>query len=185
MPGCQEKDERMGSITGTLASLSVTNLLALFGFFVLWIVLFQCAHVVVPLLRTTPLLGWAVGPLGLAPLFLHEPSTLTILLNALFPALVSGAVVYIALFTQVAPLALPQFPLIEALVIVVGVLLTSTNDLLRAYRDLRYPLWGEARILRTIQSLRASYASIHFTSLGYSYLRDHFGSNPTDVLKAF
>src|SRR5579885_2708683 len=48
---------------------------------------------------------------------------------------------------------------------------------------LRYPLWGEARILRNIQSLRSSWATIHFTPFGSSYLREQFGSSPTDLLR--
>jgi len=35
-------------------------------------------------------------------------------------------------------------------VIAVGVLLTSTVDFVNAMRDVRYPLWGEARILRKL-----------------------------------
>jgi hypothetical protein len=109
-----------------------------------------------------------------------------ILINALFPAVVSAFVLYIGLFTALpSPLALPTNPLVEILVISVGVLLTSTGDFLDAMRDLRYPLWGEARILRSIQLLRASWATIHFTPFGLSYLREHFGSNPTDLLQSF
>ncbi len=74
---------------------------------------------------------------------------------------------------------------IEILVVAAGVLLTSTGDFLDALRDLRHPLWGEARILRTLQFMRASCANIHFTAFGLSYLRDHFDSNPTDILQAF
>jgi hypothetical protein len=54
-----------------------------------------------------------------------------------------------------------------------------------ALRDLRYPLWGEARILCSLQFLRASWASIHFTPFGLSYLRDHFGSSPSELLQVF
>jgi len=45
-------------------------------------------------------------------------------------------------------------------------------------------LWGEARILRTIQNLRATWARIYFTPFGYSYVRDRFGANPTELLQA-
>jgi hypothetical protein len=109
-----------------------------------------------------------------------------ILFNALFPAVVSAFVLYLGLFTALpSPLALPSNPLVEILVITIGVLITSTIDFRDAMRDLRYPLWGEARILRSIQLLRASWASIHFTPFGLSYLREHFGSNPTDLLQSF
>src|SRR5947199_3873511 len=166
-------------------SIHISNPFGLAGFVVLWIILFECAHVLVTLLRNGPLIGWAVSPLGVTVMFLYEPSTLYIWLNVLFPALVSGSIIYIGFFTTLAPIAFPRHPLIELIVIAVGVLLSSGVDFFNALRDLRYPLWGEARILRSIQFLRASWATIHFTPFGLSYLRDKFDSNPTDLLQAF
>ncbi len=162
----------------------VSNLWGLVVFLLLWVVLVECAHVLVALLRHGPLLGWAVSPCGVTVMFLHEPSTLQIWLNVLFPALVSGVVVYIGLFTSFAVVTLPHILRVEIPSVAVGVLLTSTADFVNALRDVRYPLWGEARFLRSIQSLRASWASIHFTPFGLSYLRDNFGANPTDLLQA-
>ncbi len=170
---------------GIIASLHVTSIPGLIGFVLLWIVLVECARMVLRALRNEPLIGWAVGPLGVSTLYLSEPSPLFILFTAIFPAVVSACVLYIGLFTSFpSPIVLTHTPFVEILVIVVGVLLTSTGDFLDALRDLRYPLWGEARILRSIQLLRASWTTIHFTPFGLSYLRDHFGSNPTDLLQA-
>jgi len=169
-----------------MTSIYVTSIVGLVVYVVLWIVIVECARVLARALRNDPLIGWSVGPLGVSTLYLSEPSPVFIIFNALFPALVSACVLYIGLFTALpSPIILPHRPLVEILVIVCGVLITSTGDFLDALRDLRYPLWGEARILRSIQLLRASWATIHFTSFGLSYLRDHFGSNPTDLLQAF
>lgn len=165
------------------ASIHVTNLLGLALFFVLWLVLIACAHLLLMFLRHGPLIGWAVSPWGVTVMYLHEPSIVYIWLNVLFPALVSGTALYIGLFTSVAPISLSHQPLFEIAVITVGVLLTSTFDFINALRDVCYPLWGEARILRSIQVLRASWASIHFTPFGLSYFHDRFGSNPTDLLQ--
>ncbi len=170
----------------TASSIHVTSIPGLVGYVLLWIVLVECARMLVRVLRNDPLVGWAVGPLGVSTLYLSEPSQVFILFNALFPAAVSACVLYIGLFTALpSPIVLPHTPLVEILVITGGVLLISTGDFLDALRDLRYPLWGEARILRSIQLLRARWATIHFTPFGLSYLRDHFGSNPTDLLQAF
>jgi len=158
--------------------------LGLAGFVVLWIILFECAHVLVTLLRNGPLIGWAVSPLGVTVMYLYEPSTLYIWLNVLFPAFVSSLVLYVGLFTSLAPVAIPHQLLITVLVISLGVLLSSSIDFFNALRDLRHPLWGEARILRSIQYLRASWSAIHFTPFGLTYLRDRFGSSPTDLLQA-
>lgn len=171
---------------GTMASIYVSSIPGLVTYVLLWIILVECARILVRVLRNDPLVGWAVGPLGVSTLYLSEPSPMFILFNALFPAVVSAFVLYIELFTALpSPLALPNTPLVKILVITVGVLLLSTGDFFDALRDLRYPLWGEARILRSIQLLRASWATIHFTPFGLLYLRERFGSEPTDLLQSF
>jgi uncharacterized membrane protein YdcZ (DUF606 family) len=168
-----------------LTHVRVTNVPGLIVLLVLWIVLFQCTHLLVMLLRREPVVGWAIGPLGVSIVFLHEPSTIFIWLEVVCPALVSGGTLYFGLSTRLSPVVLPaHHALVEIAVIVVGVLLTSTKDVMNALRDLRHPLWGEARLLRKIQKLRASCARIHFTPFGYSYLHDHFRSSPADLLQA-
>ncbi len=167
-----------------MSSVHITNVLGVVGFLVAWFVLFECAHLLIMVLRNGPLIAWAISPFGVTVMFLQEPSTPYIWLNVFFPALISGGVVYFGLFSSFAPIALPHTLYIEIPVVFVGVLLSSTIDFVLALRDTRYPLWGEARILRSIQHLRASWASIHFTAFGLTYLRDHFGSNPSDLLRA-
>ncbi|MDQ6660435.1 MAG: hypothetical protein M3Z24_05660 [Chloroflexota bacterium] len=168
---------------GVANTISFSHFVGFALFVVLWLILFECAHLLVTLLRNGPLIGWAISPLGVTVIFLYEPSTLSIWLNVLIPALISGCVLYIGLFTPWAPIPFPHYLWLKIPVILLGVLLTSTVDFFNALRDLRYPLWGEARLLRSIQLLRASYASIHFTSFGLSYLRDHFNSNLSDLLQ--
>jgi hypothetical protein len=169
----------------TLTGIHITNILGVIGFLALWFILFWCAHMLVTLLHNNRLIAWAIGPLGVTVLFMREPSTLYILLDAIVPAIVSGCFLYLGLFTAVpSPIFIPHRPWIEIVVIACGVFITSFGDFMNALRDLRYPLWGEARVLRSIQFLRTSWASIHFTRFGLSYLQDHFGSSPHDLLQA-
>ena len=170
-------------MTEFLSDIHLVNIPGLILFLVLWMLLFRCAHILIMMLRRAPLLGWAIGPLGITFMTLHEPSALAIWLDVFLPALVSGVVLYVGLFTSLSPLPLLHHPILEVLLICFGVLITSTGDVVNALNDLRYPLWGEVRVLRTIQLLQATAARIHFTPFGYSYLRDHFGSNPTDLLR--
>ena len=167
-----------------LLSIHVTNFLSLGILLVLWIVLFKATHLLVTLLRHEPLIGWAIGPLGLTVMVLHEPSLLYIWLDVFCPALMSGSILSIGLLTPLSPVVWPHDPLVRIVGIGCGVLITSIGDLINALHDLRHPLWGEARILRSLQTLHASWAKIHFTSFGSTYLKDHFGSNPTDLLQA-
>ncbi|HJT59986.1 MAG TPA: hypothetical protein VJ761_25985 [Ktedonobacteraceae bacterium] len=170
----------------SMTGVHITNILGFIGFLFAWIILYEVAKMLVIVLRNEPLIGWAIGPLGISTLFLSEPPAAFIVFNALFPALISGCVLYFGLFSTFPdPIVVPHHPFIEILVVTAGVLLTSTGDFLDALRDLRHPLWGEARILRTLQFMRASWATIHFTAFGLSYLHDHFDSTPTDILQAF
>jgi hypothetical protein len=177
--------EEFRSMPGLTASIHILNPVGLVAFLVLWIVLFRCVHVLLSLLRHDPLIGWAVGPLGVTIMTLHEPSLLYIWLDVLCPACMSGSVLWLGLFSKLAPISLPHNPLFQVLTVLCGVLLTSTVDVVNALRDVRHPLWGEARILRTILLFRATWTKVHFTPFGYSYLRDHFGFSPMDLMQAF
>ncbi|HVU69737.1 MAG TPA: hypothetical protein VHD63_21570 [Ktedonobacteraceae bacterium] len=173
-----------GTSTANLA-VHITNLFGLIGFVVLWLGLVACLKLLCKAFRNDPLIGWAIGPFGVSALFLSTPSAAFILFTTILQTLVSGTILYLGLFSGLpTPLVLPHnFPVI-LIVLVLGMMLTSLGDWIAALRDLYFPLWGEARILRNIQSLRASWASIHFTPFGRSYLREHFGSNPTELLQA-
>lgn len=164
-------------------STHVIIVLRAVGLLLLWFLLFKLAHLLVVLVRHGPLIGWGIGPFGVTVVSFREPPVFFIWLNVFFPALVSALVLYIGLFTPLAIVHLTARPLVMILVILCGVLLSSTLDFLTAVRDVRFPLWGEARILWTLQILQASWSRIHFTSFGLSYLRDHFHSTPTDLLR--
>lgn len=166
-----------------LSTIRVNSLLGLIILLLVWLVLFNVAHLFVFLLRRERLIGWAIGPLGLTFVALHEPSTLIIWLDVLVPALVSICVLYVGLFTTLSPVMFPHHPLFEVLLLLASVLITSTGDLMRALRDLCYPLGGEIGILQNIHLLRATAARIHFTPFGQSYLVDRFGSPPSELLK--
>ncbi len=170
---------------GIFASVRINNPLGLIIFLVVWILACEFAHVLVMLWRHERPLGWAVGPFGITIMYLHEPSLFYIWLNVLCPAFVSGTVLYFGLFTSLSPVTLPHHPLVEFFCIFCGLVLSSTMDVIQAIRDVFYPLWGDARVLRNIQLLRAGWAKIHFTSFGQSYVLTHFRSNPTELLRAF
>ena len=167
-----------------LASIHVANVFGLVFFVIVWIVLFQCAHLLVTLLRRGPLIGWAVGPLGVTIVFLHEPSMLFLWLDVAIPALVSGGTLYVGLFTPLSVIELPAHLLLKLFILGGGVLIASARDLINALRDIRHPLWGEVRILRNIQLLHDNNAKIHFTAFGQNYLNDHFRTSPTELLQA-
>ncbi len=160
------------------------RLLELGIFLVLWFVLYECAHIVVVLLRREPLIGWGVGPYGLTLIALHEPTFFFRWLDVLFPAIVSSCMLYIGLFTSLSPIMLGKHVVLKVIIVVVGIMLTSMTNLLNTMRDLRYPLWGEMRVLQTLYMLRTRWAKIHFTAFGSSYVRAHFGANPGELYQS-
>lgn len=164
----------------------VTSVPGLVAFFILWFGLVEVVKVLISFLRSDPLVGWGISPLGISLLYVREPSTPFILFKTILPALLSGCILYVGLFTTFpSPLSLPHQPLLAVVVIIGGVLLSSWSDVVSALRDLRHPLWGEARMLQMLQTLHMRRASIHFTPFGISYLRDQFASSPSELLQAF
>src|SRR6266567_209306 len=59
------------SMSGT-PIVHITSLFGLFGFLLLWIMLFECAHLLVTLLRNDQLIGWAISPIGVTTLWLQS-----------------------------------------------------------------------------------------------------------------
>ncbi|HEX4206508.1 MAG TPA: hypothetical protein VHZ51_20375 [Ktedonobacteraceae bacterium] len=168
-----------------LTSIHVTSLFGVFVLLVIWVILFKCAHLLVMLLRGDPLIGWSIGPFGVTLMSVHKPSTFFTWFDVFCPAFVSIGTLYVGLSTSLSPVALPSNPLVKMLVIAIGVVVTSAKDVFSVFHDARHPLWGEARILRCIQWQHASWAKIHFTPFGNSYVNDHFCSSPTDLLQTF
>ena len=47
-----------------IASLYVTSIPRLVAYVLIWIILVECARILVRVYRNDPLVGWAVGPIG-------------------------------------------------------------------------------------------------------------------------
>src|SRR2546425_13312887 len=131
----------------------------------LLIFLYEDVRLLETVLTNVHLIGWVVDLLTISTMFLSSLSEVFILLNALFPAAISASVLYFGLFAALpSPIFLPHQPFVEVLVIGGGILLTCTGDFLDVVRDLRYPLWGEAPVLASLQLFRASWGPLPFSS---------------------
>jgi hypothetical protein len=166
-----------------MANIHVHNVLGVCLLLLIWLILCEAARIAIKFVCREPLIGWAVGPLGVTAVFLHKPSWLCACLDVLGPTLVSGSVLLVGLSASFSPVDLPVDSPVLPTIVVGGALSTCIVNVVRVWRDICYPLWGEARVLRTIQRLRSSYAAIYFTAYGNSYLQDHFRSNSTELLQ--
>src|SRR5205085_7186069 len=91
-----------------IASIHIYTVLEVFLLIILWLVLCECAHIVIRFLRREPLIGWAVGPLGVTVMFVHEPSLFYVCLDVLCPAIISGSFLYVTLYTEIGSLLFPH-----------------------------------------------------------------------------
>src|SRR5260370_15169041 len=154
---CDAQFLRGVSMPNTVTRIHITSIPGLVGYVILWIILCECARMLATALRNDPLIGWAVGPLGISTLFVSEPSIVFILFNALFPAAISACVLYFGLFTALpSPIFLPHHLFVETLVICGGGLFLCIGDFLDVVRDLRDPLCGVACVLFIIHIFQAT-----------------------------
>jgi len=151
-----------------------------------WIVAYEATYLLASALRADPLVGWSISPLGISTIFLGEPSRPYRLLQLLLPATVAAMVMYIGLFqTSPAPVSgLPHTVAAETTIALLSGLVISGGNIRRIVRDVRYPLWGEARMLHTVQLVRSLRGKVYFTTFGRIYLREEFGATPQDFLQA-
>jgi hypothetical protein len=152
----------------------------------LWILAYVGTCLMLTALRADPPVGWSVGPFGISAIFLRAPSALYCLWQLLLPALVAALVLYFGLFYTSPPpiLGLPHTPGAEVVAVLVGAVGMSGGNMRRIVRDVRYPLWGEARMLHAVQHARALGGKVYFTTFGRIYLREEFDTTPQDLLQA-
>jgi hypothetical protein len=145
---------------------------------------YQIACWLMLLLPRRSLIGWSVGPLGIRAIALGKPARHVLVAQFLAPVLVLAGISYADLYID-HPWALGGLdhrPAARALTtlaaLVVGVLLQA----LRFMGDLRFPIWGDARVLATVQRSRALGGVVLFTARGRAYLSERFGATPREFL---
>lgn len=128
-----------------IADIHIHNVLGVVLLIFLWLVVCEGTHVGVRLLRREPMLAWAIGPLGVKVMFLHEPSFFYACLDVLCPALVSGCVLSIGLYTTVSPVTFSHNPLMPTLIVVGGVVVVFVVNLILVSGWMLVIPYGERR----------------------------------------
>ncbi len=153
---------------------------------VAWLVLvwLVSAQIIGLLLAPVPgrsLVAWSVNLLGITPIYLQKPPALVRLLQLLAPLLGAGVVMYESLGAFMLPIT--GVPNSTALRIDFGIgvtIILAVPRLVGAIRELRFPLWGEARMLDRVARVGTA---IYFTAAGRAYLLDRFGATPEEFLR--
>ena len=161
------------------------HVLLLFWSLVLWIGLHEVTYLLLGMTRRRTLLCWSIGPLGTATTYVREPGWGFLLTQLLAPAILAALFLRFALFQAMSPpiLHLPDGPLPQLLAMLISLVLTSGVRTVLLLRDWRFPIWGEARLLRSIAWHRATGAAIFFTAFGRTFLRERFHVTPREFLQ--
>jgi histidine triad (HIT) family protein len=153
---------------------------------VLLLATYQVAGWLVAHLHKRSLVCWSVGPLGVQAVYLKPPSLFSRIVEAAVPAAAVVCVGYLALYRTEpgAVLVGLNVPLRRVGLLLLAALLAAGLQAIRLFGDLRFPLWGEARMLALVERSRSLGARVHFTSAGRKLLRERFGATPREFLRA-
>ncbi|HEX6122265.1 MAG TPA: hypothetical protein VFY89_03850 [Ktedonobacterales bacterium] len=150
-----------------------------------WLLVSHIVYWLVAVVRDESLVAWSVGPLGINVVALRRPPARLIAAQLGCAALAVALAAYISLFVldpgPISGLA-RSLPVIAAAVAIPVVVLTF-GRLLGILREVRVPLWGEARVLARVQRSAVTGALIFFTPTGRSFLRDRFNATPGEFVR--
>lgn len=152
---------------------------------VMWVAVYLLASWLVAMSQHQTLVCWAVGIFGLAAVYLRAPSRALRALQVVVPALLVSAAMYASLYlAQPKPISgLDQQSVARLLLLAGSFALVAAFELLRLFVDLRFPLWGEARVMVLVQRSRALGGLVHFTPAGRKFLRERFGASPREFVR--
>lgn len=161
------------------------NPIYLFGVILAWFAIYHLAYALIGLTRDRSLVCWSIGPLGIQPITLREPPARQVITQLTFAALAVAGTTYASLYLLMPPpiAGLKQTPAAQLVAILIPVALLTLWRLLGLLRERRFPLWGEARVLASIQRSRATGALVIFTTMGRTFLRERFGATPGEFLR--
>jgi hypothetical protein len=152
---------------------------------VLWLVAYHVAYWIVAIVRDPSLVCWSVGPFGIAIVSLRQPPRRQLVSQLAIAAAVLACLAYTSLYLITPPpiLGLSRTLTVQAIVVATPVVLVTVARLIGILRDLRSPLWGEARVLTGVQRSLATGARIYFTPVGRAFLRERFDATPHEFLR--
>lgn len=167
-----------------LLSLHI-NTVYLIVVMLIWLLIYHIVYAAVAIARDPSLICWGVGPFGFTVIGMRRPTWGQALVRLLVAGMALGVVAFISLFVaRPAPISgLPQMLSDRLALVSALVALATILRVLGSVRDWRFPLWGEARVLASVQRSIATGAILFFTPLGRAFLRERFGATPNEFLQ--
>ncbi len=161
------------------------NLVYLLAVALVWALIYYVVYAAIAIARDSSLICWGIGPLGLTVIALRKPAARQIILQFTAAGLALACVADVSLFlahpgpiTGLSETVSAELTVIAAIVAVATVIRALAN-----LRARRFPLWGEARVLASVQRSVATGAVLFFTPMGRAFLRDRFGATPGEFIQ--
>jgi hypothetical protein len=150
-----------------------------------WFAVYHLAYALIAIARDRSLVCWSIGPLGITAITLREPPASQVIGQLLCAALAVAGTSYASLYLLAPPpiAGLQQTISAQLVAVAIPVALLTLWRLRGIVFERRFPLWGEARVLASIQRSRATGALVVFTAKGRNFLRERFGATPGELLR--
>jgi hypothetical protein len=161
------------------------QILPLLSLVLVWVISAQVALMLLAPLQRRSYVAWSLGLLGFVPITSSKPSAFVRFLVLILPLALSALAGYEALMLM---RGLPIKGLSDTLatrlwIASVGAVVLDLPRLAGAIREVRFPLWGEARVLDRVARSVALGNAIHFTAAGRVYISERFGATPEEFLR--
>ena len=151
----------------------------------LWLLVYHIAFWTVALIRNPSLVCWSLGPFGITVVSLRQPSLLRLVTQLAISAVALGCTDYASLYLLMPPpiAGLARDASLRALAIALPIFVLSAFHIFGAIRARLHPLWGEARVMSSVQRSLATGARVYFTPMGRTFLRERFDATPAEFLR--
>lgn len=160
------------------------NVLPLLGIVLLWLLTSQSISVVLAQLAGRSLIAWNVGLFGISAIYLNKPRAIQRFAHLLLPPVAGAEAIYWVMGAEGLPvLGLPSSIDARLWLAIMLTLGLGFPRIVGALRELRFPLWGEARMLDRVARYPSIGGNIYFTAVGRAYIRDRFGASPEEFIR--
>ncbi len=157
------------------------QILAVVGFVAVWLTAYQILALLFAQLARGSLAAWSLSIFGIAAIYLRKPHALVRFVQFVFPLVGAAVATYWLGRMQPPPITgLPTIKYTNSGFAAVLTLILGAPRIIGAFRELRYPLWGEARF---IDRVARGQSSIAFTTVGRAYIRQRFDATPEEFVR--
>ena len=161
------------------------NIGPLLWLLIAWALTLQTLVALITQCNVRTLIAWSIGIFGVSGITLRRPNIVVRVMQVVVPTVGASAVAYLLLTKLPIP---PITGLMagrgtNAAIALGGTAILSVPRLFNALAELRFPVWGEVRVLDRMARGRTLGNTIYFTAVGRAFLHDRFQMTPDEFLR--